>query len=238
MTKQLINLIGILVSAAVHVAAVLLGVIPLIGGVLAADSQRQQVETTNAAYETQIRTLTEQKEHLGDIQAAVAQLRAQIPEKELLNEVFERISRAATSAGVTVTAASRGDLAPYAARAGTDEEETPVPAPSASPSDGTGTSLDQAHDVADQATANASASGTTTGGAPEAIPPSAAPARGQVEVSIDVTASDIARAFAFLDGLRAGPRAIAIDTVATTRVPDGFTMKITAIAFLQSSGGE
>lgn len=237
MTKQLITLIGILVSAAVIVAAVLLGVVPLIGGAFSADSQRRQVETTNAAYETQIRTLTEQKKDLADIQAAVAQLRAQIPEKELLNEVFERISRAATSAGVTATAASRGDLAPYAPRTGTDDDAASAPAPSTTPPADSAAPIDQAEGVAGQAGANAAGTGAGPG-TPAATAPPAAPARGQVQVSIDVDASDIAKAFEFLDGLRAGPRAIAIDTVSTTPSVDGYKMKITAIAFLHSSGGE
>ena len=39
----------------------------------------------------------------------------------------------------------------------------------------------------------------------------------------------------FLDGLRAGPRAIAIDSTTATSTADGFDVQITALAFLQST---
>jgi len=239
MTKQLITLIGALVSAAVIIAAVLIGVVPLVGGVVSADTERQQVASTNATYETQIQTLTKQKESLADIQAGVSQLRGQIPDKPLLNQVFERISRAATSAGVTVTAANRGDFAPYAPRTGAEDAAfAAVPAPAPTPTPTTGTPIDGAKDVAGQANANvADTNGATAdGGMPTpAVPTPAASAREQVELSISVTAPDMASAFAFLDGLRAGPRAIAIDTATVTKSGEEFALQITALTFLQNS---
>lgn len=246
MTKQLITLIGALISAAVIVAAVVIGVVPLVGGVFSADTDRQQVASTNASYETQIATLTEQKEKLDEINAGVEQLRAQIPDKQLLNQVFERISRAATSAGVTVVAVNRADVAPYVPRTGAEDAAASVPAPAPAPTPTTGTPIDGANDVAGQANANvadtngasADANGTTPDGttAPAASTP-AASAREQVELTIRVTSTEIASAFAFLDGLRAGPRAIAIDTAAVTQSGEGFEVQITALAFLQNSGG-
>ncbi|MDQ0614922.1 TolA-binding protein [Microbacterium sp. W4I4] len=241
MTKQLITLIGALVSAAVIIAAVVIGVVPLVGGVFSADTERQQVAATNATYETQIATLTAQKEKLAEINAAVEKLRGQVPEKQLLNQVFERISLAATSAGVTVTAANRGDLAPYAPRTGTADAAASVPAPVPTPTPTTGTPIDGANDVADKADANvADADGATAdGGTPApAAPTAAASAREQVELSISVTAPDMASAFAFLDGLRAGPRAIAIDTATVSQSGEGFSLQVTVLAFLQNSGGE
>ncbi len=241
MTKQLITLIGALISAAVMVAAVLVGVVPLIGGVVSADSQREQVAATNAGFEKQIASLTTQKAHLADIQGAVTQLRGQIPEQQLLNQVFERISRAATDAGVTVTDASRGDLETFAARTGSKDAAaaTAAPAPAPAPTPTTGTPIDAAKDTAGQANANAAATDAAGGATPATgAPAPAASTRQQVQLSIRISAPDIASTFAFLDGLRAGPRAIAIDTATTTESGGAFEMQITAIAFLQSSGGE
>lgn len=241
MTKQLITLIGALVSAAVIVAAVLIGVVPLVGGVFSADAERQQVAATNATYETQITALTKQKENLDEINAAVEKLRGQVPDKQLLNQVFERISLAATSAGVTVTAANRGDLAPYAPRTGSADAAASAPAPAPTPTPTTGTPIDGANDVAAQANANvADTNGATAdGGTPTpapATPPAAA--REQIELSISVTAPDMASAFAFLDGLRAGPRAIAIDTATVSQSGEGFSLQVTVLTFLQNSGGK
>lgn len=241
MTKQLITLIGALISAAVIVAAVLVGVVPLIGGVVSADSQREQVAATNAGFEKQIASLTTQKAHLTDIQGAVTQLRGQIPEQQLLNQVFERISRAATDAGVTVTDASRGDLETFAARTGSKDAAaaTAAPAPAPTPTPTTGTPIDAAKDTAGQANANAAATDAASGATPATgAPAPAASTRQQVQLSIRISAPDIASTFAFLDGLRAGPRAIAIDTATTTESGGTFEMQITAIAFLQSTGGE
>lgn len=241
MTKQLITLIGALISAAVIVVAVLVGVVPLIGGVVSADSQREQVAATNAGFEKQIASLTTQKAHLTDIQGAVTQLRGQIPEQQLLNQVFERISRAATDAGVTVTDASRGDLETFAARTGAKDAAaaTAAPAPAPTPTPTTGTPIDAAKDTAGQANANAAATDAASGATPATgAPAPAASTRQQVQLSIRISAPDIASTFAFLDGLRAGPRAIAIDTATTTESGGTFEMQITAIAFLQSTGGE
>ena len=241
MTKQLITLIGALISAAVIVVAVLVGVVPLIGGVVSADSQREQVAATNAGFEKQIASLTTQKAHLADIQGAVTQLRGQIPEQQLLNQVFERISRAATDAGVTVTDASRGDLETFAARTGAKDAAAAIaaPAPAPTPTPTTGTPIDAAKDTAGKANANAAATDAASGATPATgAPAPAASTRQQVQLSIRISAPDIASTFAFLDGLRAGPRAIAIDTATTTESGGTFEMQITAIAFLQSTGGE
>jgi hypothetical protein len=239
MTKQLITLIGALLTAAVVAAGVLVGVVPLIGGVFSADAQRQEVAATNAGYETQIASLTEQSKRLAEIESAVAQLRSQIPGGEMLNQVFERISRAGTTAGVDVIAVDRAEAAVYAARTGTGED-APAPAatePPAEPAQAD-TPVDQAEGAA--ADADAAAAETTVGGAAptDAAEPSA-PAiepRQQIELTIRASAPDMNSAFAFLDGLRAGPRAIAIDSVTTTRAAERFDMQLTVITFLHDDG--
>lgn len=241
MTKQLITLIGALLTAAVVAAGVLVGVLPLIGGVLSADAQRQEVTATNTGYETQIASLTEQSKRLAEIESAVAQLRSQIPGGEMLNQVFERISRAGTTAGVDVIAVDRAEAAVYAARTGTGED-APAPAatePPAEPAQAD-TPVDQAEGVAadaDAAAADTAAGGAAPADAAEPATPTVAP-RQQVELSIRAIAPDIDSAFAFLDGLRAGPRAIAIDSVTTTRSEAGFDMQLTVITFLHDDGSE
>ena len=242
MTKQLITLIGALLTAAVVAAGVLIGVLPLIGGVFSADAQRQEVTATNTGYETQIASLTEQSKRLAEIESAVAQLRGQIPGGEMLNQVFERISRAGTTAGVDVIAVDRAEAAVYAARTGTGEDapETAATEPPATPAQAD-TPIDQAEDVAADAGAASADASAAAGAAPtdagEPATPTAAP-RQQVELSIRAIAPDIDSAFAFLDGLRAGPRAIALDSVTTTRSEAGFDMQLTVITFLHDDGSE
>ena len=237
MTKQLITLIGALITAVVLVAAVMIGVVPLVGGVFSADAQRTQVAATNQTYEMQIAALQEQQQRMGEIEAAVAELRAQVPDAPLLNQVFERIAQAEDSSGARVESVSRGDLMPYAPRVGVGEDAAPAAAatPDAEPTSETGTPIDAANDVAADANANSAATNAANG-APEAASGSAAASdRAQVEISITATADDVASAVAFVDALRTGPRAVAIDTVSLSGAPGAFTVQITALAFLQST---
>jgi len=237
MTKQLITLIGALITAVVLVAAVMLGVVPLVGGVFSADAQRGQVAATNQTYEMQIAALQEQQQRMGEIESAVAELRAQVPDAPLLNQVFERISKAEDSAGVRVVAVTSSDAAPYAARTGTGEDAPAAATPPPASTTETGTPIDGANEVAADANANAAATDAGTGAtdAPAQTAAAAASDRVQVELSIRITAPDMASAFAFLDGLRAGPRAIAIDSTTATSTADGFDVQITALTFLQST---
>ena len=233
MSKQLITLLGVLLTVAVLAIAVMVGVVPLTAGVLGAYAQRQLVASTNAGYESQIAELRTQAERIDEIEQSVAALRAQIPAAEQLNEVFERIARSEESAGVQVVSVTRGDLLPYAPRTGTGEEPAAVPAPASAETpaaDGTvpdpTAPIDAAQGVADAA---AGQGGT------------AAPvvsARSQVELSISIKAPDIASAFAFIDALGGGPRAVAIDKAVVTGSPGDFDVQITALTFIQSDGSE
>ncbi|GAT71635.1 hypothetical protein [Microbacterium hydrocarbonoxydans] len=236
MSKQLITLLGVLLTVAVLAVAVMVGVIPLTAGVLGAYAQRQLVASTNADYEAQIAALEQQAERIGEIEESVAGLRARIPAAEQLNEVFERIARAEESAGVQVVSVTRGDLVPYAVRTGTGDD--PVPAPAATPpaaetpaADGSvpdpSAPIDAAQGVADAA-----------GGQGDAVAAPVASSRSQVELSIAVTALDIGSAFAFIDALREGPRAIAVDKAVVTGSPGAFDVQVTALAFIQTDGGE
>lgn len=236
MTKQLITLIGALITAVVLIAAVMVGVVPLVGGVFSADAQRSQVAATNQSYEMQIAALQVQQKRMGEIEAAVAQLRAQVPDAPLLNQVFERISRSEDSSGVRVVAVTSSEAVPYAARTGMGEDAPTAATPPPATTTETGTPIDGANDVAADANANASATeaGTGAADAPAQTPAPVASARAQVEISIRITAPDMVSAFAFLDGLRTGPRAIAVDSTTATQTPDGFDVQITAVAFVHT----
>lgn len=231
MTKQLITLIGALVSLLVVVVAVMLGVVPLVSGALAAYGQRQQVASTNAAYETQIDALTDQLQRLDEVEDSVALLRTGIPQTALLNEVFERISLSEAAAGVRVESVTTADPTPYTARTGTREDPAsaaaqPAPAQAKGAADPT-TPIDATQEAAGQVPGAAA-------GSPDGA--SVASTRRQIELSVRVTASDMPSVFVFLDGLRAGPRAIAIDQVTVTGSPGSFDVQITAFTFIQSDG--
>lgn len=240
MTKQLITLIGVLISAAVLVIAVIVGVVPLVGGVFGAYGQTVMVAATNAGFEQQIDALEAEQERIEEIDAAVAELRAQIPAAENLNEVFERISRAEQDSGTQVVSVTRGDLEPFQVRSGVEDgSESPESNAAGTPSsDGATTPPEKPIDATDQAASDAA-------GPPDDQPAGAAAdevRRLQVELSITIRATDTAAAVAFIDGLRAGPRAIAIDKVAVTGIPGSLDVQITALAFIQkdvqAEGGE
>jgi len=233
MNKQLITLVGGLVTAVVLILGVVLGVMPLVGGVFTAQDQQKQVADTNAVYEMEIATLQKQQESIAETEKSVATLTTQIPAAAELDGVFERISRAASAAGVDVVSATKGETTPYAARLGTDEDAAAAPAPTET--------ADAATDTTDAAADVAGAASDATSADASAADPATAPAsddRMQVAISIQVIAPDIESAQKFLDGLRAGPRAIAFDDVTVTESTDGFDVSVEALAFIRTQGGD
>ncbi|CAH0151664.1 MULTISPECIES: hypothetical protein [unclassified Microbacterium] len=237
MTKQLITLIGALVTAAVLVLGIVVGVLPLVGGVFAAQEQQRQVEGTNQVYETQIAALQKQQETLEETEKSVAALSAQIPALPLLDEVFERIARAEADSGAQLVSVTRGEAVPYAPRTG-GTEDAPAPAATTEPTE---TPVDAASDVAadatvaSDATADAAASETTTD--PTAQPTATTPDRMQIDITIQATAPDMVSVQKFLDGLRGGPRAIAIDEVVVTESNEQFDIQVTALTFTRAQEG-
>ena len=95
MPKQLISVIGLIVTLGVVALAILLVAVPMWVQSLAVDTQTDGVANTNAIYQAQVDALEAEKERQDEIDASVAQLRTQIPGVNQLDDVFEVIGRAA-----------------------------------------------------------------------------------------------------------------------------------------------
>lgn len=252
MSKQLITLIGALVSIAIVVLAVVFGVLPLVGQSFTALGSTSQVASTNAAYQAQIAELQKQKQRKSEIDASVEALRSQIPASPELDQVFDIIATSAQASGAILTSATRGDLAVFASRpapvpagpgaaAQQKAQAAPQPQPTPQPTTGTGP-VGDAKNVAAQADANAaqtsqagagtaaqSGTGAPTGGGV------ATAAREQIPVAVIASVPDAVAAQAFLDGLRGSARLLAVDKATLTPGNGGLEIRVDLLVFLTAT---
>lgn len=254
MTKQLITLIGAVVSIAIVALAIVFGVLPLAGQSFTALGSTSQVAATNVAYQSQIEELQKQKQRKNEIDASVEALRGQIPASPELDQVFDIVARSAQESGATLTSATRGDLVAFAPR------QAPVPAgpgaaaqqqarsapqaqPTPQPSAGSG-SIDDAKKVAAQADVNAdqtskAGAGTTVQSGAGALGSSAngaaAAAREQIPIAVVARVPDAASAQAFLDGLRGSARLLAVDKATLAPGSGGLDLHVDLLAFLAAA---
>lgn len=230
MPKQLITVIGLIVSLGVIAVGVALVALPMWVQSLAVDTETASVANTNALYEAQVQGLEAEQARQGEIDASVAALRTQIPASNQLDDVFEVIGRAAAKAGVTITSATAGEPAAFVERTAATEPgaepvpvATPEPAPTGeAPADGT------------EATADAAA--TDPSAAPAAPVDAQLTGRQQVDFTIQVTANDMAQATRFLDALRDGPRLLDSITATTTLTGTAVAVEVSALTFVDSEG--
>lgn len=238
MTKQLITLIGALVSIAVVAIAVVFGVLPQVGQAVAAIGSTTQVSGTNAAYQSQISNLQKQKQRKAEIDASVRALRGQIPADPDLDKAFDAISGSAQAAGVALTSVSRGDLAAFVERvapipagpaAVPEKKAEPVPQPTAASGPATDTK-----NPASASTGAASQTPQATGVSPAG--PSAQSAIGsgrqQIPITLDAMGSDSRAVAAFLDGLRASERLLAVDKVSVVPQTAGLQVTVSLFVFV------
>ena len=221
MPKHIVTAIGLVVSLGVIALGLFLVALPLYFQAVAVDGQTATVASTNALYQTQVDVLTAQQENLDQINADVADLRAQIPAAGQLDDVFEVVGQAAEVTGVQIVSVTAGEQVAYATRASAtagDPGAVTVPSP-----EGT----DKATD-------------TTTGASREsAARPGEPPAGGRQQVDFEITATaiDIAQATAFVDALRAGPRLLNSMAVAMTQSGEGtIDITITALTYVDAEG--
>ncbi|MFD6700107.1 MULTISPECIES: hypothetical protein [unclassified Microbacterium] len=250
MSKQLITLIGALVSIAIVVLAVVFGVLPLVGQSFTALGSTSQVASTNAAYQAQIAELQKQKQRKSEIDASVDALRGQIPASPELDQVFDVIAASAQASGATLTSATRGDLAVFASRpapvpagpgAAAQQKAQAAPQPQPTPQTTTGTgAVGDAKNVAAQADANAAQTSQAGAGAavqtgtsaPTTGAGAATATREQIPVSVVASVPDEVAAQAFLDGLRASARLLAVDKATLTPGNGGLEIRVDLLAFL------
>ncbi|WES65694.1 type 4a pilus biogenesis protein PilO [Microbacter sp. GSS18] len=213
MPKQLINLLGILVTVGILAVVIALIALPIYFQSLQTSAQTAQVAQTNDVYQAQVDTLRAESERMGEIQASVDALRTQIPEANDLDDVFEVVARAAGSSGVTVESITAGENVAFVPRteALAIGEATAATQPDAS--------------------TEASTDGETA--APEAgVSASPDDGRQQVDFVIVASATELSEVVRFLDELRRGPRALSnIETTVTSGDAD-FSVSVAALTFV------
>ncbi len=225
MPKQLINLLGIVVVAAVVVGGFLLFAAPALAQASSIGAQTQQVAQTNQTYQAQVSALRAKKAQFDAIKADVSALRKQIPAVDQRDDVFELVAHAATAAGVSVVRVTASDSQSWTVRAGADQADPSAPSGSASPSP-----APQSTPAPSPApTAGAGAGGTT---APTPTP--AGPAQTQVPFVIVIAAPTPAAAAAFIDRLGDGPRLLSIIHSQLLNQDTGPQLTVNALAFVRS----
>ncbi|MBD3940687.1 hypothetical protein IF188_03110 [Microbacterium sp. NEAU-LLC] len=223
MPKQLVTVIGLIVSLGVIALGVFLVAMPLYFQAVGVDGQTATVASTNAIYQAQVDDLHEQEANLDQINSDVSQLRAQIPADGQLDDVFEVVGTAATDTGVQLTAVTAGEQVAFVTRTGaTEGDAATAPAPEPTPA-----ATDAATDGT--ATGTVDAGGAVAGAVPDG--------RQQVDFTISATAPDMNTATAFLDELRAGPRLLSSITATTSQSGEGsVSVQISALTYVDEEG--
>jgi hypothetical protein len=247
MPKQIINLIGILVSVAILALGIFLVAMPLVTQGLAVTAQTQQVAQTNVLYQAQVDALNKAKANKAQTDAAVAALRSQIPATPQLDQVFDLVARASLTSQATITAVTAGTAAPFASRTDaaplTDQKTAPAPSPS--PTSAAGGAIGSAQQAAGAANAQSNAtnqaSGATggssgaTGGSSAATGSGSGQTRTQIDFTIAVTAKDMNQVTAFLDALRAGPRLLSNITSTVKQGGSDIEVDVTALTYVDGA---
>ncbi|WP_169582757.1 MULTISPECIES: hypothetical protein [Microbacterium] len=234
MPKHLITVIGLIVSLGIVALAVVLVALPMWVQSLSVDAQTTEVENTNQLYQAQVTALETEEERLDEIEASVVALRTEIPAVNQLDDVFELISRAADSAGVTITSATAGANAAFVTRTTPSVPGDPAsaPTPPAEPE------ADSGEGAADSGTAETpqSDSGEAQGGSASPSDVTTLEGRQQIDFEIAIKANEMDQVTKFLDGLRAGPRLLSSITATATQTGTAIEVQIKALTFIDSEG--
>lgn len=233
--KEIINVLGIVVTVAIVVVGVVLIALPLFSAALSQASAVAQAATGNATSQSQIDRLKAATQDLPATTSHVAQLRTQVPVANDFDDVFQVVNAAAGAAHATLTSVqplasvtytTRTATVAAAAATATNGSSAPAPAPSPSPS------------------APSSSASTGTGPSAGASTTHAGGARQQVPVTVTVTVPDAKSAAVFLDALSHGPRIVTVShtTLTSSGSTSGagskttFTLTVNALTYTSSEG--
>jgi hypothetical protein len=231
MPKQLITVIGLVISIGIVALGVVLVAVPMLLQSFSTDGQTASVAASNDVYETQLVALQEADTRQAEIDASVATLRAQIPATGQLDDVFEVVGNAAAASGVTITSVTAGDSTVFVARkSATDTADQPDPVASPSP-DATTDPVAPAEGTSD-GTLPAEGSVSTD----ESSTMTELSGRQQVDFTIQVKANDMNQVTAFLDALRAGPRLFSSITALAATSGEGIEVAVDGVTYLDSEG--
>jgi hypothetical protein len=207
MSKSLINLLGAVACVGLLILGVVLLVVPQVSQAQAVQAQTATVDQTNDIYQIQVDALREAEQRFDEIQASVADLRGEIPATNRLDDVFELIAEAATTADSTVVSITAGGAAPYV------ERTRPSPADESSE-------------------ASAPTDGTDSGEGGSEPAPGLANGGTQVDFVVSVSAPQFSDVVRFLDALRAGPRLFSTIETVVNPSGTGFTVNLTGLTFV------
>ena len=127
-SKQLINLVGVLVTVLVLVGGIALIALPMYSQARTIDSNTRTVAQTNAVYEQQISQLTAVEADSAALDAELEVLREQIAASPQLDDVHKLVADAAKTLDIRVVSVSVADPVPWAARtAGGDTAQPAAP---------------------------------------------------------------------------------------------------------------
>ena len=221
MPKHIVTAVGLIVSVGVIALGVFLVALPVYFQAVAVDAQTAAVASTNEVYQTQVDGLHAQEANIDQINANVAQLRAQIPATGQYDDVFEVIGRAAEASAVSIDSVTAGEQVVFVARTGADTDGAVAPVadpPRSRPL------VRPTHQRERRIAAPIPDVATTAG-------------RQQVDFAISATAVDMGQAIAFLDALRAGPRLLRSITAMTTQSGDSaVAIQVSALTYIDGEG--
>jgi hypothetical protein len=235
LSKQLINLLGIVLVLAIVVAGVAVLALPLYSQAKTTDLAVADVTQTNDVYALQVQQLKADEARIDEISASVALLRSEITALPQLDDVHALVESAASESEATVVSVIAADPVPWLPRtvvsfsygdaAAAPEAAAPEGAAPVAPesTDGDTTEGEQA-DSSGAETGEGTAEG---GGEPtEVVPP-----QQQVPIVITVEVADAAAAAAFIDALDAGPRLLGIESAVLSDEDDVLQLVVNALAF-------
>lgn len=226
MPKQLVTVIGLVVSLGIVVLGVVLVAVPMLLSSFTVDSQTASVAATNSVYQSQVDGLKEQQARQDEIDASVAVLQSQIPVTAQLDDIFEVVANAAAASGATITSVTAGETAAFVVRAGATDAADTTAADAAAQPDATPSPDPSA--TADDGTA-APESGST-------VTDAATTGRQQVDFSIQVKATDMNQVTAFMDALRSGTRLFSSVTALSTTSGEGIEVQVDGLTFVDGEG--
>lgn len=216
LNKQFINLLGAVVTLAILIAGIALIALPMWSQAQATDASTRTVAQTNSTYQAQIDQLSAAEARSEEIDAHLAELRAEIAPFTNIDRVIDIVDAAADKHDLTLESVTAADPEPFTPRTAATDETAQASAPA---------STDE----------TAATDTTTTDPPAETAPaPAASESTGQQQmvITIKVPVPDAETATAFIDALRVGPRLIAISN-ATLEPGDGM-LTVSALAFIRT----
>lgn len=126
LSKQLINLLGILVVVVVLVMGVALIGMPMFAQAQTINSNADSVDQSNAVYQTQIDTLSAANDRIDEIDGNLAALRGEIAAAPQLDDIHEIVDVAAKAADVRIESVVAGEVEQWTPRTAVDTAGNPV----------------------------------------------------------------------------------------------------------------